>query len=276
MTQIIGIAGKIGSGKTTLCRYLHGYFMKNLIPNPMNDNVRGIIDSYMIDETGNLLVPANFEDTPAENYGVFDPESRNPEVIDFLSSVIWPYIKYYGFAGCLKNICADIYGATEEQLYGTQEQKATPITGLLWENMAGAIAPEANRTKKVLDLIDSAKLIERTGPVIARELMQYLGTDIFRRANPRCHADSCIKKIKVDDPAFALVGDVRFRDTESPAIKENGGLIIYLTRDEFKSAHSSENSIGPDDCDIVIDNAKMTIQESCETMLDELKKRTIL
>jgi len=275
LTQIIGIAGKIGSGKTTLSRYLHGYFMKNLIPNPVDPNVRGIISSYMMDENGQLHVPASFEDNQIETYGIFDPDSRDPLVLDFMSTVVWPYIKAYGFASYLKQICADMYGATDEQLYGTQEQKATPIPGLLWENMVGAIEPKT-RTKKEMELINEAKLVEKSGPVLARELMQYLGTDVLRRANNRCHADSCMRRIKVDDPDFAIIGDVRFRDTESPAIRENGGLVVYLTRDEFPSSHASEDGIGPDDCDIVIDNAKLSIQESCELFLTTLKDRGIL
>lgn len=275
MTQIIGIAGKIGSGKTTLCRYLHGYFMKNLIPNPIDPDTRGIIHSYMINELGQLLVPATAEDGEEESFGIFDPESRDPLVQDFLSSVIWPYIKSYSFAGYLKQICADMYGVTEEQLYGTQEQKATPVAGLLWENMVGSIEPKT-RTKKELDLISEAKLVEKSGPMTSRDLMQYLGTDVFRRANPRCHADSCINRVKRDDPAFAIIGDVRFRDTEVGVIRDNGGFTLYLTRDEFKNNHSSETGIGPEDCDEVIDNEKMTIEESCNALIDILKKRSIL
>ena len=275
MTQIIGIAGKIGSGKTTLCRYLHGYFMKNLIPNPVDPDTRGIIHSYMINELGQLLVPATPEDGEEESFGIFDPESRDPLVKDFLSSVIWPYIKSYSFAGYLKQICADMYGVTEEQLYGTQEQKATPVAGLLWENMVGSVEPKT-RTKKELDLISEAKLVEKSGPMTSRDLMQYLGTDVFRRANPRCHADSCIKRVKRDDPAFAIIGDVRFSDTEVGAIKDNGGFTLYLTRDEFKNNHTSETGIGPEDCDEVLDNEKMTIEESCNAFIDILKKRSIL
>ncbi len=275
MTQIIGIAGKIGSGKTTLCRYLHGYFMKNLIPNPVDPDTRGIIHSYMINELGQLLVPATGDEGEEEEFGIFDPESRDPVVQDFLSSVIWPYIKSYSFASYLKQICADMYGVTEEQLYGTQEQKATPVAGLLWENMVGSVEPKT-RTKKELDLISEAKLVEKTGSMTSRELMQYLGTDILRRANPRCHADACLKNIKRDDPAFAVICDLRFSDTEVPAVRDNGGLTIYLTRDEFKNSHTSEESIGPADCDEVIDNENMTIEESCNAFIDILKKRSIL
>ncbi len=274
MTQIIGIAGKIGSGKTTLSRYLHGYFMKNLIPNPMDHSIRGIVSSYMIDETGHLLLPSQFED--GEDYGIFDPESRDPVVIDFLQTVVWPYIKTYSFAGYLKRICKDLFGATDEQLYGTQEQKATPIEGLLWENMSGTIVPENNRTKKVLDLIESAKLAEKSGPMTSRDLLQYFGTDVCRRLNNKCWAAATISQIKSDEPDFAIVPDVRFADTEVAAIKDNGGLVVYLTRDQFPSDHASENGVSQADCDIVIDNANMTIQESCETFIASLKEKQIL
>jgi hypothetical protein len=249
--------------------------MKNLIPNPVDPDTRGIIHSYMINELGQLLVPATPEDGEEESFGIFDPESRDPLVQDFLSSVIWPYIKSYSFAGYLKQICADMYGVTEEQLYGTQEQKATPVAGLLWENMVGSVEPKT-RTKKELDLISEAKLVEKSGPMTSRDLMQYLGTDVFRRANPRCHADSCINRIKRDDPSFAIIADVRFRDTEVGTIKDNGGFTLYLTRDEFKNDHSSETGIGPEDCDEVIDNDNMTIEESCNAFIDILKKRSIL
>jgi hypothetical protein len=74
-----------------------------------------------------------------------------------------------------------------------------------------------------------------------------------------------------EDSQMAIVPDVRFTN-EVKAIKDNGGIVIRLTRNMFSSDSESESSLDSDkfdwhNFDIVIDNHNMTLEVLC----DELK-----
>jgi hypothetical protein len=74
-------------------------------------------------------------------------------------------------------------------------------------------------------------------------------------------------------PALILVPDVRFQE-ELDCIKKLNGTVIGLTRKAKSSAdskHASEKVGGVlDQCDIVIDNKDMSIQEQCLELFKHL------
>lgn len=253
MTKIVAFAGKIGAGKTTLRNFLYGYMMKHYVPSLIND-VDGMIDTYQIDSMGRLWVPG--ETNGEVEMGIFDTNTRDPEVVAFMRKHIWPYVKHFSFAGRLKEMALD-FGFPEESLYGTQEQKKEP-TSFLWEDMVGS---------------------NKEGPMSARDFLQYFGTEVCRRYNPLIWANSCIKEIAQWQPYLAIVDDLRFADTELPVIKANEGVSYYFKRDsmkDYQSPHGSEEGICAEDCDVVVNNHEMSIEESCLFVLDDMRKRGIL
>ena len=64
----------------------------------------------------------------------------------------------------------------------------------------------------------------------AREVLQYVGTDVFRKMQHNVWADATVRLIEKENPTLALIADCRFPN-EVEAIKNAGGIIIKLNRD---------------------------------------------
>ena len=123
-------------------------------------------------------------------------------------------VKIYNFADPLKqNICMNILGLTYEQCYGNDENK-NDLTDIQWEG-------------KYLS---------------AREVMQFVGTDLFRKMKQNVWADATISRIKNEKPQLAIIADCRFPN-EVKAVRDAGGIVIKLTRNPFNSDHLSETAL---------------------------------
>jgi hypothetical protein len=150
--------------------------------------------------------------------------------------------RLYNFADPLKTtVCMDVLGLTYTQCYGDDDAKNT--------------------------LTECKRNGER---MTAREVMQYVGTDIFRTMKTDVWSAATIRRIQKDSPFLALVADCRFPN-EVECIKKVGGVVVKLERNVYNSTHASETALdhtfySKDNFDLVIDNTNKTIQET----LDEL------
>jgi len=254
MTHILGLSGRKQSGKNTVCNFLHGMEMLSV----------GLISDFKFDDSGKLIVPTTTVDGQGNEkteYGVFDLErdKTDPNFFDYMANTVWPFIKAYSFADILKmKVCVDILGLKYEQCYGTDEEKNTE-SNILW-----SVLPTSNteiRSKKMT----------------AREVMQYIGTDIFRTIYPDVWADSTIRRITAEGTALAVVTDVRFPN-EVKAIQDAGGKVIRLTRNsESDDQHSSEVALDKEQYDWesfdeVIDNKEMAVSACNELVYSMLQK----
>jgi hypothetical protein len=182
--KIIGITGKIGSGKSTIARYL------------------------------------------AEKCGYEE----------------------YSLATPLKEI-ARIFGFTDRQLYGTQQEKLE---------------------------------IHKYWGISARHFMQKFGTEICRNqlplAIPEMKIDSAVWidlfKIKFEnEPKRYVISDVRFLD-EASLVKDLGGIIIKTVRDHPRTsgvihAHSSESEQDKINPDFILNNNILSFEEA-EKLVDAI------
>jgi hypothetical protein len=114
------------------------------------------------------------------------------------------------FAGPLKEIGV-VFGFTHDEMYGTQEQKATPNP--YWG-------------------------------VSGREFLQKFGTEIGRQTLPTLipeMSDVWIKLLesKLNKHESIVVSDVRFPN-EAEIIKKHGGLIVNISRFEREGTQTSE------------------------------------
>ena len=175
-------------------------------------------------------------------------------VLKYCNGAIEPFnsAKIYNFADPLKrDICMNILGLSYEQCYGEDIDKNT-LTDIEWEGKR----------------------------LTAREVMQFVGTDIFRKMKNNVWASATINKIKQEKPQLALIADCRFPN-EVEAVKNAGGLVIKLTRNPYNSDHASEialdeNRYSCSNFDLIIYNDHISISEQNQIVITFLKKKGIL
>lgn len=267
MTKILGFSGKKQSGKTTSVNFMFGLEMVSL----------GMVSQMKIDDKGRLCVPTTLEDGSIGT-GCIDPVDPRPEARDYYAQTIWSFLKVYQLADPLKWICMNVLGLTFEQCNGTNADKDSK-TRICWEDVPGysdeLMKWQANQVPgEQLDFKSRPTLKE--GLMTAREVMQYLGTNIFRRMYDTCWIDATIRIIKEEQPELAIISDVRFPN-EVEGIQKAGGRVIRFTRNPCKDGDTHRSEIALDDkpedyFDAVIHNDKMTIAEQNKAVYDKLSE----
>lgn len=227
--MIIGFSGKKQSGKSTSGNFLVSIVMANL----------GIAENISLNPDGLIVVSDLFGDRLYQ--GVFDASiaRSNDFMIQKALDTLSPHIKLYSFADVLKqDICMNVLGLTRDQCYGSDEAKNS-YTGMLWEDR----------------------------PMTPRDIMQFIGTDIFRKLQPNIWVDATMRKIQSDNSKIAVITDCRFPN-EVSAIQNNQGKVVRLSRAPFESDHISETILDSDhfdwkQFDYIIDNKEMSIYDQC-------------
>lgn len=270
MTTLIGISGRKQSGKTTLCNFLHGHELLR------ND----IIERFLISDTGDLVVNSLFYDDNGKEYeamGILDLWQHNAPFYEYAARRIWPIIRGYSFADSLKEICVMLFNIPPECVYGTDEQKNQVQKHLLWENMPGVMTEGFQMSCVDWQHYSShfSTFEPKSGPMTAREFMQFFGTEVMRKMYSPIWTQNCLNRILDDSPPIAVIADCRFKN-EANAIKEKGGVVIRLDRNVFDDSHKSENDLDDyDGFDLVIDNNNMSIKECNDTFLEFLINKGI-
>lgn len=183
-------------------------------------------------------------------------KSTSGEYVQDLIRSINPNIsvKTYSFADPLKrNICIDLLGLTEQQCYGGDEDKNS-LTNIRWKDM-----PDYDISWTWDAEYDSS------GFMTARQVMEFVGTRIFRKMKNNIWVDATIKQISKDSMDIALLLDNRFPN-EVDAVLDSGGFVIRLARDPFHSWSEPEIALDPVIYDwskfsCVIDNTNCSIDE---------------
>jgi hypothetical protein len=171
---------------------------------------------------------------------------------EFLSQNYIGSSKIYNFADPLKkDICMGILGMSYDQCYGSDEYKNT-LTECYWNNKQ----------------------------MTAREVMQFVGTDLFRQMKNDVWASATINKIILEKPELAIIADCRFPN-EVESVKDAGGIVIKLMRNPYNSNHLSEIALdtenyNPNNFDLVVDNTSMSIEEQYQCIHSFLSQRNLL
>jgi hypothetical protein len=161
-------------------------------------------------------------------------------------------VKIYNFADPLKqDICINILGLTYDQCYGSDESK-NELVNCFWENKQ----------------------------LTAREVMQMVGTDMFRAMQTNVWSSATVRKIQQEKPTVAIIADCRFPN-EVDAIRKVGGLVIKLTRNPYNSDHLSEmalddNRYDQNNFDLVIDNRYLNIGEQNKIIYNFLTQHKVI
>jgi hypothetical protein len=276
LTKLLGFAAAKQAGKNTHCNVILGWEMSSL----------GLIDDFNIAEDGKLLIHEPGQ--PSNHFVLMDTFTDNPEVRAWLDEKIHPYVKVYSYADSLKQVCVALLGLDSKLVYGTDADKNV-LTHLKWEDMPGVVSQsEINRLFRQYetsggfgvdgdDFESLGMMVHNDGPMTVREVLQYVGTNIFRRMYEPVWVNACLNQIKNEGSQFALVCDVRFPN-EVQAIHEAGGKVIKLTRAPFAhlDKHVSEQSIDDSTVDWVLDNKDLTIDASSKQLYAKLKEWSYL
>lgn len=160
--------------------------------------------------------------------------------------------KIYNFADPLKqDICMNILGLSYDQCYGSDDQK-NELVDCYWEGTQ----------------------------LTAREVMQFVGTNVFRAMQQNVWADATINKILKEQPPLAIIADCRFPN-EVAVVRRAGGLVIKLTRNLYHSDHPSETALdekhySTSNFDLVVNNEIMSISEQNDLIIKFLQKKEVL
>jgi hypothetical protein len=242
--KILLLSGCKQAGKTTLANFLQGRKLKEL---------ELVTDFRVSSETNGKL----FVRYPNKNYfEKLDFEKQR----NFVTEELKPYIYRYSWADELKQLCMDTLGLTFEQCYGTESEKNTFCPRYHWKNMPG---------------LSETEYKDRTGPMTAREIMQYVGTNIFRKIDEDIWVNKGLKRIEEDGSDMAVNMDTRFPNEIFISKLKKKAKVIRLTRrlhSQESDKSESENALNKDvfdwaNFDAILDNAHMTIEESCASLL---------
>lgn len=192
------------------------------------------------------------------------------------------------FADPLKEMCIQLFGLDSNLVYGSNADKEK-LTTVLWDGFplrvrckySGETTFQSSGCSSVPitdDVIEITyqgirKKVPRSGPMTHRELLQVMGTDIFReRVYNNIWAEypfkqpwHSVEQGEVIIPAdVVMIADCRFPNEVAETLK-NGGLVVRVNRETgHNDAHPSETALDgynwDQDRHFVIDN-NGTLQE---------------
>lgn len=179
-------------------------------------------------------------------------------LLDNRASIWWPGVKVevFSLAGAIKEICVDILGLEPRLVYGSNDDKET-LTDYCWQDMPGYHGPRGRMT--------------------ARQLMQYLGTEIFRSMDDSIWVKTLLRRIGRSGCDIALVDDVRFDNEVDHILQSGNSLIFHLLRDVHggQDGHASERGLRPCQHErfIPIDNRHMSVTDTNYRVGHEIRLR---
>lgn len=191
---------------------------------------------------------------------------------DTLASLLQEHLEdhvNFKFAGKLKEFCSDLFDIPLE-VFESQELKSKldffefnstdeyvekfckvcgSVLGIVDKQVAEYLAFV---TSKVLDVSISTDSTHMTFHTTPREVLQKIGTDVFRD-----HYSDTIWVDAIDNVDKAIVTDVRFPN-EAEKIKKSGGILVRIVNVKQENQevmnHPSEQYISQIECDTVICN----------------------
>lgn len=278
MTKIVAFCGKKQAGKNTSGNFLFGLEMWSILD---PDTQQPLIDWFKVDDKGRLIIPVDFGGELGIKPGIFNPQSKEPAVELFLAHHVWHRVKMYSFADELKELCVKLFNIPKEKVYGGTDADKNSLTNLVWESMPGMPTTKRKAQSYLVgagfDLPEDWNLLSNMS---VRHVLQYVGTEIFRKIYNDVWVNATLNKIEEDSPEIAIITDCRFPN-EVKGVQGRNGHVIRLSRAPFagKDEHISEtalDSFKPEDYDSFIDNKDMTVAQQNEVVFNELVRLKVL
>lgn len=158
----------------------------------------------------------------------------------------------YAFADPIKKeICITILGLDKDLVYGTDADKET-LTQYSWDTFPEYIRSKYSSKNYIDGFLYKTEL--RTGPMSYREVMQIVGTDIFREMfDMEVWTKTAFRK---DWSGYDVVffTDCRFPN-EKRVTEQSGGTIIRLERETgLEDEHLSETALDEEEFEYLYKN----------------------
>lgn len=236
---IIVTSGKKSSGKSSLAKFVISEYLNKRIGQKRFSLVKKGKETFLLDSFENNIIDTDH------------PNDDLKKLTDCYSC------KIYSFADPLKEMCIDIFGLDVMQCYGSDDDKNTK-THISWDSMPEHIRQEYAKSKT-----PKSKKRYPAGYLSARELMEILGTLVFRRFDESCWSRSLYAKIKRDNHVLSVIGDCRFPNEVSMGT-EIGAKVIRLLRNPFDSKSFSETALDnfpQGEYSHIIDNEKLPMSQ---------------
>lgn len=186
--------------------------------------------------------------------------------------------KKISFAGPLKSICSEVFGLDfdsdklkDEQLNPALEINITHINRLL-RRLKDEISTEQ-------ETLIAASLKNRSFST-RREILQYVGTDVFRKIiDDNVWINYAKQEILNNNDEDLVITDARFPN-ERKMLKELGAKLFLIKRPGTANnadTHASENSLGTDEeYDVVLENASGIQALQDAVMFSIMPKETLI
>ena len=175
------------------------------------------------------------------------------------------------FTEVLKDIAINVLGVSRDLVYGSNADKDT-LTHILWDNMPEYIGAKYVESQEGIQR-GPARI--RTGPMTIRELLQVMGTDIFREMfESDVWANSPFRR-DWSDYDVVFITDCRFPN-EKKATEKRDGIVVRITRDTgFVDNHPSETALDNVTFDTFYSN-EGTVDDLRDFMRDLLREQGLL
>jgi len=151
-------------------------------------------------------------------------------------------VAFTAFAEALKEMCIGVLGLQRSLVYGTDADKNTP-THILWDNLPTDIRVKYGQEIGRVECHTALSRLPRTGFMTVREVLQIMGTDIFREMFENdVWANSPFRR-NWSEYDVVVITDCRFPNEKS-VTEARGGTVIRIERNTgLNDTHASETSL---------------------------------
>ena len=165
-------------------------------------------------------------------------------------------VQSVAFADALKGAAINVLGLDRDLVYGSNEDKET-LTHVMWDTFPNEIRLKYSTEEievEVQRMVLAMQPAPRTGPMTIRDILQVMGTDIFRLM---FDGDVWTRAVfsRQWDADVVLITDCRFPN-EKKVTEEHSGVIIRLERDTgLEDSHLSETALDGYDFEYLYHNS---------------------
>ncbi|TXT66097.1 MAG: hypothetical protein BAJALOKI3v1_50097 [Promethearchaeota archaeon] len=239
---VIVFSGKKQSGKSAACKFILSYYINQLL---------GVDRFSVINKNKSTYIHDSFDNS------IIDIESDRNAVQTLESTY---KTRVYSFADKLKQICIDVLGLDVRQCYGADRDKNTN-THITWDRMPPDIRQKYKRPRR-----GTGEVLEASGYMSGREIMQVIGSDFFRKLDNSCWARGTYNTIFNDSNKLICVSDARFPNEVTMGTERNAKVIRLLRNSSAKEDnHISETALDDfplGEYSLVIDNKNLSMKET--------------